>query len=709
MSVSSSSLVSSTLNATMPTTIPSSNVTSIRGRVKAFGLAVQQSLNEADTSMKGSSLLSFMLSEYNAGVVMMGFVLDRIQHVVVVPPRRENPTHLQHNAGDDLGGGAAATSRLRRFWNRTVSRLLPIDASAVHTRFFLRLPSLILLYRALVLNLLLILQITSCLPDSWTSGPIMRWAVTAKMTDVSWAAYIATCLTLATIAFNNGLDGSGSGGSALSFNLFNAAMEYHVLSTARAHIIQPEGLPPRPDLIGLLAMLAPLSDLTIYNTMGIRKSWGHKRFIPSAVAFVLEYTKHRLAADLPSSHYLARNYDGVSLVYTFLLGVIGTTWLLKSSTAILLGGSISGNLLPANLTLSLDDHVQVVLIKLLTASVQTTGMSGFANELPVLNAYDDDDAQKGRREGAEDAVAHIGLDGTVMIVPGGAGGLAREIKTVKPQVMESSDPILGGWGSKSRWHAIRNLTFSAWRCWKYTFWRLWVTLARAVMGRSQTGATHSPRIPKTPMPPAPSQTTGGKALSSPQDSDAEDEEQDEGKALYQRFLRGASILSNDSSASYQSGGEDEDDQSDWESDDESSPIRGTSRELSTTPQPGDHGHDDRNGSLALYDATTDDPSILLAHMLNTTPQPLTRRRYQATSLVLSPRRPTSTKKQASRDADDSEKQTCIVCYSEPRLAAAIATLLLTTAVSLAQYEQSVDCVRGQAFGAHAANIGTTLC
>lgn len=71
MSVSSLSSVSSTLGATMPTTV--SRSPSLRGRVKALGQAVQQSLDEADASMstKGSFLLGFMLSEYNLGVLIM--------------------------------------------------------------------------------------------------------------------------------------------------------------------------------------------------------------------------------------------------------------------------------------------------------------------------------------------------------------------------------------------------------------------------------------------------------------------------------------------------------------------------------------------------------------------------------------------------------------------------------------------------------------
>ncbi|KAG8987904.1 hypothetical protein FRB93_004350 [Tulasnella sp. JGI-2019a] len=650
------------------TVIPTSRFTSISSRVKAFRHAVQQSLSEADTTMtaQGSPILGFMLSEYNLGVLVMGFLLDRIQHVVVVPPRRENPTHLQPNELDDPRGAAeASTSRLRRIWQHAISCILPINASASHTRFLLRLPSLIFIYRALILNLLLILQVTSWMPNSWIPGSILEWALKVKMTDICWATFISTCLTLATIAFNNGLDGSGSDGSALSFNLLNFAMELHVLSTARAHVVRPEDLPPRPDLVGLLAMLAPLSDLAIYNTMGIRKSWGRKRLFPSTVAFAIEYTKHRIASGLPPNHYLGRNYDVLSMTYTLFLCIIGTTWLLKASTAILLGGSVSRNLLPANLTVSSEDHAQVVLIKLLAASIQTTGMSGLANELPVLNAYDDEKAGK---TGSEEAVAHIGLDGTVVIVPGGKGGLGREIKKIKPQAVESSDAILGGWGTRSRWRALRDLAYSIWGCWRWTFWRLWTKLAQGLMGNGLGVAPRPPRIPGSPTASAPNQTLGGQISRTSEESVEDDDEgEDEQDALYQRFLRGTSILSDGSSEGYNSEADGDDERSRSDTDDDELPVRHPSRQRSTTPRPHDYENNGGDPSSTLFDSTKDDPSILLAHMLHTSPQPLTRQRYQATSLALSPLRNTSPTKRKDGDVDESEKQTCIVCYSEPRV------------------------------------------
>lgn len=93
---------------------------------------------------------------------------------------------------------------------------------------------------------------------------------------------------------------------------------------------------------------------------------------------------------------------------------------------------------------------------------------------------------------------------------------------------------------------------------------------------------------------------------------------------------------------------------------ETPPLRATSLPL-------DVGHAEEyedSETLDLFDSSAVNPSILLAHMLNTSPQPLTRRKFQATSLATSRHtRPTHQTDQGDGDAD---KQTCIVCYTEPR-------------------------------------------
>lgn len=211
-------------STTAPTMSP--EPTSVRRRLKSISRAVKQSLDEADASLSanGSPIIGFMLSEYSVGVLVMvsalqinccpqdydricllckGFLLDRIQHVVA-PPRNQNPTHLQ--VQDEPAQRARNGSRkawLRRLWRKTVSLALPIDASASRTRFLLRLPSLVLIYRSLALNLLLLLQVMNLLPSSelarypWLQQ-VEHWAVGAKMADVCWGAFIAACITLTT-------------------------------------------------------------------------------------------------------------------------------------------------------------------------------------------------------------------------------------------------------------------------------------------------------------------------------------------------------------------------------------------------------------------------------------------------------------------------------------------------------------------------------
>lgn len=235
----------------------------------------------------------------------------------------------------------------------------------------------------------------------------------------------------------------------------------------------------------------------------MRKSWSHNRLAPSAVAFAIEYFKLRRAANLPELNYLARNYDVLAMMNTCFLGVILITGTLKTITAVLLGGSVTDVLrsLPADLTLSWEDHFNVALVKLMAASMQTTAISGLANELPALHAYRTQNA-------GNDAVAYIGQDGKV-VVGGGLlkAGFAREVKKVKAQTTEASDPMFGGWGKASRWRALGDVGKSAMNFVKWTAAVLWFrTLAVAGWGtvrrRPQDEASKQERseLPNGPKP-----------------------------------------------------------------------------------------------------------------------------------------------------------------------------------------------------------------
>lgn len=75
-------------------------------------------------------------------------------------------------------------------------------------------------------------------------------------------------------------------------------------------------------------------------------------------------------------------------------------------------------------------------------------------------------------------------------------------------------------------------------------------------------------------------------------------------------------------------------------------------------------------ALALVDNSTHNPLVLIAHMLDTSSSPLTRRRFQSTAIGIRAAqlraRPEAQRQEVNAEEDEVDKQTCIVCYTEPR-------------------------------------------
>lgn len=104
----------------------------------------------------------------------------------MAPNRIQNPTHLDAERNPP--------SRLRALTSKALSSLFPIDFSKTETRFILRLPTLVLMWRAVALCGLIILQLNDNLPEKPVK--LFGWALNADMKDVCWMAYVATCGTL---------------------------------------------------------------------------------------------------------------------------------------------------------------------------------------------------------------------------------------------------------------------------------------------------------------------------------------------------------------------------------------------------------------------------------------------------------------------------------------------------------------------------------
>ena len=452
---------------------------------------------------------------------------------------------------------------------------------------------------------------------------------------------------------------SGSGRTALTFNLVDFSILLHYLSSPATHPKDQETGHSRPDIHGILSLLAPLLDvssflptrhpnrhplyqLTIYNTFGIAKRWSHHRLPPTALSFFIILFSQWLSVLRQSRSYFARSGLILASFDTLMLLSIFITWFLKALTCVLLNGGLGDSFwtLPASMTLRWEDDFRTILLKLILASFSTTSVSGFANELPSINAK-------------AEASVEIAPDGTVLFSPGAKGGFGLEIKKVTVEEPEPSDPIFGGWGEAGRWrllrklgHALGNLALYLVRPLYRDAWagiRSTLGLLKADAGNRAENireqVVEKDAIEVRVCRRKVTQETNHFNL-----TQVDDEEEEE-ETNYQKFLRGWSVAT-EGDTDYVPRATVEPEDIDIDSD-------------SDVEEP--------ESSQSLFDPQ--DPSdapILLSHFLSSQNHPMTRLRYRGVSRASPMTTPIGTPVKRTPVRDDEEKQVCIVCYSEPR-------------------------------------------
>ncbi|KAG8953106.1 hypothetical protein FRC04_003053 [Tulasnella sp. 424] len=658
----------------------------------------REALREAFSDPQTYLTVSYFESRYLLVTIFMGFLLDRIQNIVAPITRHRNPTHLerdQDRQGDvnnePVTGPFSALKRIissfRRTFNKALSYLVPIDFHLSKNRFILRIPTLFLMYRTMWLVIMLMLQsAANSEKDSWVSkwSPLTDWMndqlAKKDMKDVAWMGFVSVCLTLAVTALNNGLDGSGTVRTSLTFNLVDFGILMHYIGSPVTHSIKPQGLPSRPDIHGLLSMLGPVLDLTIYHTMGIYKPYSHNRLIPSLVSFTTILFSHWLNILVGPDSFFATHNSAMAYFDSMMLVAVSTTWLLKVLTFVLLEGSLDAASLwtmPANMSLRSEDDARTVLLKLIVASFSTTAVSGLSNEMPGLKLNSTQPNNLTEADDDEGEFVAILPDGRVLVSghnhrhhhsnPNGSSGLGREIKKIKAREPEMSDALFGGWLERGRWRLIAKLVKSIWKLIKVSIYLLvkrtglgWL-LSLLVKGLVVTTGRGASWI-------EPAETT---AVVPPSYQDANQDsrgERDDIDGDYNRFLRGVSITS-DGDGDYQPPAEDDydDAQDGWNFSDDEGEATETedNREVES--------------SLALIEPSSDvtSTSILLSHLLDTSTSPMTRRRFQSSSLSSTGLAAASSSQFTSpaasqqvrtrkRELDDDEKSTCIVCLDSPR-------------------------------------------
>lgn len=622
----------------------------------------------------------------------MAFLLDRIQNIVAPITRHRNPTHLEqdHDAQEDRRAEAAASlftrtvALFRRTINKALSHLVPINFHLTQNRFILRIPTLFLMYRTSWLVIMLIFQASAVDSEkgySWIGkwSPLAKWMddrlAKKDMKDVTWVGFVSVCLALAVTALNNGLDGSGTVRTSLTFNLVDFGILMHYLGSPMTHSIKPQGLPSRPDIHGFLSMLGPLLDLTIYHTMGIYRPYSRNRLIPSLVSFATILLSHWLNILSGQDSFFATHNSVMAYFDTMMLVAVSTTWLLKALTFILLEGSLDAGsfwAMPANMSLRWEDDARTVLLKLIVASFSTTAVSGLSNEMPGLKLNSSQPSNLGGADDDEDECVTILPDGRVLVSAyshrhghnqqDGSSGLGREIKKIKAREPEMSDALFGGWLERGRWRLIVKLLKNMWRVVKVSVYLLvrtglgWLLsfFVRGLVVTTGRGASWVEPVATT-------------VVGAPLNQDHnQGDELDDTEADYTRFLRGVSVTS-DGDGDYQPPPEDDEDVQDgwnFSDDDGESTETEDNREVES--------------SLALIEPSPDptSTSILLSHLLDNSASPMTRRRFQSSSFssnTLAASASQATFPAASqnvrtrkRELSDEEKSTCIVCLDSPR-------------------------------------------
>ncbi|KAL4067841.1 hypothetical protein J3A83DRAFT_4359717 [Scleroderma citrinum] len=594
----------------------------------------------------------FLTSGYIVGLVIMAILLHRIQNIVV-PPRHHflNRSPLQRN--------------------RVVSHFLfcifPLDLSSSSVRFALRLPTLYFLSKSLLLWTFTLAQTTNQFPP-WTSPSLLalaNWVARQEMATLCWSTFCSVCGALCVEALTRGLEGGNSSGSP--FNLFGYAFLLHIYSSPMTHGNKIEGLPSRPDKHVVFTIMLPLLHLTIVHCAGIKQKWSNHRLVPSAIITLVGLIHFHTVLWFSKSSYPLLNYMPC-LFESLLLSFIILAVFLNALTQLVTEGSISRPLFGHHSVLlpRWDEDFSIALLRMGTASLETSSVVGFGNEVGSVSALTPSIISE-----AKQGTVELGRFGVASVSRSFEGrgknrrpkkGLANEVKSVKATSTESDL-----WLDTTWYREFTRFSLGVTRCVKglcRLFWGI-------VRGRSGL----RPRF-LLPSPP-----TGGEDGANGVSSLSEQHEPEEVQNVYDRFVRGEDVS--------------DDDDDEFEPRENSSPSHSPLSSTSPWDSAGEED-DSQQETVSLYAdlstaiSTSTSPALLLAHMTDSSSLPLTRRRFNhmlsgptaAPSSedrgdewmdVVRARRPLA---MATTSSDDSaaelpdllreSRHNCVICTVEPR-------------------------------------------
>ncbi|KAK7694117.1 hypothetical protein QCA50_003693 [Cerrena zonata] len=562
------------------------------------------------------------------------FVLNRIQNIVVPPRNPLTLHHRMHRLVRQQPGRAAGLSYVLAY-------LFPIDLSSAFSRFVFRIPSVCLLSKTLFLWGVILLQTLHRFPTwqwDWLQT-IENWTKQKSMDDICWVTFVSVCTTLFISALTSGMEGQNGSNNA-PFNLFAYSFILYLYTSPAMQVESSQNGPLRPDRHATITIMLPLLQLALTHCMEIRPKWAKLRLVPTTIVGVLSLVHFHAVFWFYPTSYPIPNYVP-NLVESVLLCITLFTLSLNAFTQLCLTGGISKPLLghTASLMPKWDEDFTMVLFRLGTASLEATSVAGLGNEVGGVAVTST--LPSGARPGIDlgQGTVELSHSGVTSISPGQltphrgtTRGFLNEITRVKV--------------NSTRTHFLTDTFING--AWRRGFLDFTKALWNVLKGIWRFSTSRRPTQSNSP---------------SVVEDDMEEFDQD---GIYERFLRGESVSDDEDEVFVPGQDPISDDGGDDTEDEEEQEISRLYTDLSEVA------------------STSSAAPVLLAHMMNASTSPLTRRRY--TSLLSNHAAANNpgeeenwdTYVQARRDskqtrtgsdgenADGSNIRSCVICTVEPR-------------------------------------------
>ncbi|OWZ51089.1 hypothetical protein C368_06248 [Cryptococcus neoformans 125.91] len=334
--------------------------------------------------------LSFMGSGYGVTLILMGILLNRIHHTVRRPrqpppddhPRPQNPSYFY---------------RLRA----SVSDFL----TSPDAPRYIRLPGIVCLLRAWILFTVLLFQVIGLWPEFQHDGTtamwrkatsrLGNWAGEMEMNDICWQVFVSVCVGLLCSGIANGLDTIRRRDVAASFNLTGYSFMMHLYSSPLTHQHTERAVAHgRPDAHAVFQLWLSLTELTWLQILELSLALRDNVLLPTSVcgvvgvvhfAYVLFSSPLRFPSFTFLTHMVSPTWYFLAL---FLSVVIFSTIILRAITFIFSYGYIPSltSLLPHEGVIpDRRDDFGVTLLKIGTACIEATSLSGLKNELANID------------------------------------------------------------------------------------------------------------------------------------------------------------------------------------------------------------------------------------------------------------------------------------------------------------------------------------